>query len=264
MKAQAAVRRSSRAVPVDRLSVRPKERPAAGLAAAIGEIAFPALLAILVGALYWKPASAAIWLAALSLVGIFFLASKKMRLRAIDLCAGLILVYELASLAFSHYAASGVFALRSLALAVALFLTVRLTIRTPLQVACLSGVLGLGGAASCFAGMRQFGPNVERLAQIGLTDLVAFRSRLVIPPAQWLPGEWFTALLLALPFALALPAYLWWTKRKWGATAFLVAPAAILTALTLSLSRAVFWSLIVFLLVGCALLIWGGIVPVRK
>jgi hypothetical protein len=64
---------------------------------AIGEIAFPALLAILAEALYWKAASAGIWLTALSLVGILFLASNKMRLRAIELCVALILLYELPS-----------------------------------------------------------------------------------------------------------------------------------------------------------------------
>jgi hypothetical protein len=95
MKSQVAVPRSQRAVPIDRLSVRPKQRPAAGLAAASGEIALPALLPILAGALYWKAASAGIWLTALSVIGILFLASSKMRLRAIDLCGALILLYEL-------------------------------------------------------------------------------------------------------------------------------------------------------------------------
>jgi hypothetical protein len=97
MRAQVVVCRGKRAVPIDRLSVRPKQRLAAGLAAAIGEIAFPALLAILVGALYWKAASAGIWLTAVSFIGIFLLASSKMRLRAIDVCVALILLYELPS-----------------------------------------------------------------------------------------------------------------------------------------------------------------------
>jgi O-antigen ligase len=240
------------------------ERLAAGLAAAIGEIVFAALLAILAGALYWKAASAGIWVTALSFIGIFLLASSKMRLRAIDLCVALILVYELASLAFSHYAANGVLVLGSVAISVAVFFTVRLTMRSPLQMACLSGVLGLGGAALSFAGMRQFGANVERLSGVGLTNLIAFRSSLITPPAPWVAGEWFTALLLALPFAFALPAYLWWTKRRWGAAAALLTPALILATSTLSLSRAVFWSAVVFLFAGCALMAWSRIVTVRK
>ena len=236
----------------------------AGLAAQFAGVAFAALLAAPAGGLYWKPESAGIWLVGLSFAGIYFLATNRMRMRGIDLCLGLILVYEFGSLEFSQYAANGVFASRSLAVAVAVFFTVRLTLRAPLEVAYLSGVLGLGGAALSLAGMRQFGANVERLEQVGLTDLVAFRSRLLIPPAQWVPGEWFTVLLLALPFAFAAPAYLWWTNRRWGALFALLAPALILATLTLSLSRAVFWSVILFLLVGCALLIWTRIVTVRK
>ncbi len=70
-----------------------------------------------------------------------------------------------------------------------------------LQAASFSGLLGLGGGWLALSGLSQFHENANRLGAVGLTDLVAFRSRLITPPSPWIPGEWFTLLLLMLPFA---------------------------------------------------------------
>jgi O-antigen ligase len=249
---------------VDALPRKPSEGPDVDAAALIWRLIYAVLLAAGIGGLYWLPANVGIWLAVLSLLGIIFLEKERTRIQAIDCWVILIAAYEFASLAFSQYAANGVFALRNIVLALCVYFTLRLTVRTLDQASCLSGVLGLGGAALSVSGIHQFAANVGRLRGVGLTSLVAFRFRLITPPAPWVQGEWFTALLLALPFAFAFPVYLWWTNRRLGAVAALLPPALILILLTLSLSRAVFWSAIVFLISGCALMIWCRITTFRK
>jgi O-antigen ligase len=60
-------------------------------------------------------------------------------------------------------------------------------------------------------------------------------------------GEWFTLLLLTLPFAVALGAFCW--VRGWRAVSIVAAavPIPIVAALLLSCSRAVFWAVVVLL-----------------
>ena len=100
-------------------------------------------------------------------------------------------------------------------------------------------------------------------ARQGFTNLVAFRSRLISPPSPWIPGEWFTLLLLALPFACVTPLYLWQKQRKWLAAVALVVPVLITATLSLSMSRAVFWSVVVFCFLFCAFLLAGRLLTLR-
>jgi hypothetical protein len=147
---------------------------------------------------------------------------------------------------------------------VLVYYAVRLVIGTAPQAALLSGLLGLGGAWLALTGLGQFQSHVSELAGAGLTDLVAFRSRLMTPPAPWVLGEWLTVLLLALPFACALPVWLWQTRRNWLAAIALAPPVAIAATLSLSCSRAVFWSMVLFCFVACAFMAAGRIVRLKS
>src|SRR5207248_720080 len=83
----------------------------------------------------------------------------------------------------------------------------------------------------------------------GFLHLVVFRARLIVPPAPWVLGEWFTLLLLTVPFSLAVPVFLWFARRRMLAACATLAPIAVVTALLLSCSRAVFWAMVVFIVV---------------
>ncbi|MBZ5689775.1 MAG: O-antigen ligase family protein [Acidobacteriia bacterium] len=97
--------------------------------------------------------------------------------------------------------------------------------------------------------------------------LLPFRSRLIHPVPGWLPGESFTALLLALPFACAAAAYPWRKQslpyRRVGAVVALLPTIVIVSGLCLSLSRAVFWSTVLFLIVTCSLMTAYRLVSVK-
>ena len=74
---------------------------------------------------------------------------------------------------------------------------------------------------------------------------MAFRWRLIVPPAPWVAGEWFTLLLLTLPFALAVIAFCLLRWRRGLALMAAAVPIPIIAALLLSCSRAVFWAVVV-------------------
>ena len=59
-------------------------------------------------------------------------------------------------------------------------------------------------------------------------------------------GEWLTIPLLALPFACSLAVYLWQSGRLRLAALACAPPLVIAAALSLSCSRAVFWSMVLF------------------
>jgi len=143
--------------------------------------------------------------------------------------------------------------------------------REPIRAAWLAALSGLGGAWLALIGILQFSSGARQLAAVGLTDLVAFRTRLIHPIREWIPGEGYTALLLTLPFACAAAAYVWRTgsqkqdKTKTVLAILALVPALpIVAALFLSLSRAVFWSTIIFLFVACGLMAAYRVVAVRQ
>jgi hypothetical protein len=223
-----------------------------------------AVLAIVVAGLYSSSASVTLLIAILVLGMLLPLAKKDVRFRAVDWAALSIGGFEIPSLLFSKYRAGSVFTALAVTIFVMTYFVVRLTVRTAVQIVILSGLLGVGGACLAIFGLSQFNEEVKTLAEVGLTNLVAFRSRLFVPPSPWIPGEWFTLLLLALPFAVAVPAYFWLTKRKRVATISGVIAVSIVAALTLSLSRAVFWSMVLFFVGFCAFVIVGHIVPTLR
>jgi len=184
-------------------------------------------------------------------------------MRPIDWSILLLGAFEIPSFLLSQYRANGVRTALAIAIFVLVYSTVRLTIRTSAQMVLLCGLLGLGGALLAFSGQPQFDENVKLLRSFGLTNLVAFRSRLISPPSPWIAGEWFTLLLIAVPFACVLPIYLLERQRKLLAGAAMLVPCLIVATLNLSLSRAISWSVVVFCVVVCGLMVTGRVVTIR-
>lgn len=184
-----------------------------------------------------------------------------------DLALLAILIFEGPSLFFSQYRANSVRASEIVVIAVLVYFVTRFTIRKPLIAAWLAALIGLGGAWLSFSGIREFMAGIEQLTAVGLTDFVAFRSRFIHPIHGWVPGECFTVLLLTLPFACAAAAYLWRigsTERRLGLAVLALLPIlAIVAALFLSLSRAVFWSTILFFIIACGLMAVYRVVAIR-
>ena len=193
--------------------------------------------------------------------------SATIRMRAVDWAALALLAFEIPSLLFSQVRANSVRATETVALSVLTYFVLRLLMRTPLRAAWLAALLGLGGAWLALSGILEFAKGSELLAAVGLTDFVAFRSRFIHPIGGWVPGECFTVLLLALPFACAAAAYLWQIDLRKGRSvkaALALLPAVpIVASLFLSLSRAVFWSTILFFFIVCGLMAAYKVVPLR-
>ncbi len=227
------------------------------------ETAWAGILAGLLAGMYSTAAGITLWFAAILLAALLFLPTKPIRMRAVDWSVLLIAAFETPSLLFSQYRANSIRATVTTMIFVLTYSAVRLGIQSNLQAATFCGLLGLGGGWLALSGLSQFHENANRLGAAGLTNLVAFRSRLSTPPSPWIPGEWFSLLLLALPFACVTPPYLWQRQRKWLATAALVLPPLIAASLCLSLSRAVFWSVVVFCFLFCAFLLAGRLLTLR-
>ena len=230
----------------DNLSSTPIPNPSLGM-----EVVWVCAAAGMIACLYAATPNVDIWLAVTVLCTAVIPSTRIKRMRAVDWALLAICGYEVLSLWFSQYRANSVYACWTVGLSALLFLGIRLATRTPLQVVAFAGLVGLGGAGLALSGLFQFDHNVTLLQEAGLTDLVGFRSRLMSPPSPWVLGEWLTLLLLALPFACALPAYLWRQKSNWPAVSSLSLPVLIAATLTLSCSRAVFWSVICFGLATC-------------
>jgi O-Antigen ligase len=206
---------------------------------------------------------------------VLLISTATLRMRTVDWTALAIFAFEIPSVLFSQHRVNSVRASEAVAISVLVYFVLRLTIHTRLRTAWLAGLLGLGGAWLAFSGILQFVAGTEPLAEAGLTDLVAFRSRLIHPIHGWVPGECFTVFLLALPFACAAAANLWQNgsspvqgqrKGQGGAGLALLAllPAVpIVAALSLSLSRAVFWSTVLFFFLGCALMLAYRVITLR-
>jgi len=224
---------------------------------------WPAAVSVAVAALYFDVAAVGCFLALGLFAAVGLRPAGKVSTHAVDLCVLAISASEVPSLLLSQYRANSVRTAWSVLVAALIYYTVRLTIQRGPAATVLSGLLGPGGAWLAFTGLGQFRAQARELAVVGLTDLVAFRSRLMSPPGNWVLGEWLTVLLLALPFACALAAWLWQTGRKWVA-AIAVAPVlAIAAALTLCCSRSVFWSMVLFCFVAGGFMAAGRIVRVN-
>ncbi|MGO9229862.1 MAG: O-antigen ligase family protein [Bryobacteraceae bacterium] len=222
---------------------------------ATNEVLRPAL-AVLPAALaalaYFDTGSALLWLGAAALAAAGLL-GERARLQLADWGVVLALAYEIPSLANSRYAVNGLPYAKVLCCAAACYFLVRLRARTVWRAATVSLLPAAGGVALAWFALAQAGEHITELHAIGLSDVVAFRWRLVAPPAPWVAGEWFTLVLLTLPFALASIAFCW--LRGWRALSAVAAvvPLPILAALLLSCSRAVFWAVVVLLVAAVGL-----------
>ncbi|MHB8753411.1 MAG: O-antigen ligase family protein [Candidatus Acidiferrales bacterium] len=224
--------------------------------------AWTLLFAGLLAALYFSSSVVTLWFSLIAFVVVALLAPIGVPTRTVDWILLLVLVYEIPSLLFSEYRANSIRETQTILIASLAFYCVRLTLRKPLQIVCLSAVLGLLGASLSLSAVRQFVLNAKRLHEAGFANLLAFRTRLMTPP--WVLGNWLTLLLLTLPFSCILPAWFWQRSQKRFAAIALLCPICISAALCLSLSRAVFWSTVVFCVAWGAFMIWGRVVSARK
>jgi hypothetical protein len=166
----------------------------------------------------------------------------------LDASMVLVMIYDIPLHFTSRYPANGSVSARTVSAGVLLYSLVRLTARTPRQILGLSALMGAGGVFLGWSALSQAGREIRALEAVGLSGLVAFRSRLVGSP--WILGEWFTLVLLTLPFAFAVPAF-FRVGRQW-VFATLTAPMALViaAALFLSCSRAVAGGVAVFVVVA--------------
>jgi O-antigen ligase len=234
-------------------TVKARGKPGLFVVESVG-IIWVCTLAGMLALFYARIPAIELWLILVVTAGVAFVPLATMRMAVLDWTVLALCAYEALALVFSQYRANSIRASWTIALSALIFVVVRLTMRTHKQMAWLGGLLGIGGAWLAITGLNQFATNVGTLREAGLSDLVAFRSRLILPPPPWILGEWLTLLLLVLPFACALPMYLWRRGRNRLAVLTLIPPILISAVLVVSCSRAVFWSLILFVLVGCVLM----------
>ena len=95
----------------------------------------------------------------------------------------------------------------------------------------MSGAVAVFGAHLGLKAIAQFVAEGKHLTGTGFFDLLPFRSRLITPPAAWIIGEWFSVLLLALPFACSVPVFLWRRERRWRTTLAILPPLIVTLAL---------------------------------
>jgi tetratricopeptide (TPR) repeat protein len=191
-----------------------------------------------------------------------------LRIAAVDWAVLALLVFEIPSLFYSQLRANSVGTTESVALAVAAYFLLRLLVRTPLRAAGLAALAGLGGAWLAVAAILEFAAGSAHLREAGITDFVAFRSRFIHPLSGWTSGECFAVFLLALPFICGATAWLWRIEackgRSWRALPGLLPALPVLAALFLSLSRAVFWSMIFFFVIAYGLMAVYKVIHLRR
>jgi O-antigen ligase len=183
------------------------------------------------------------------LIGTIAIAKPTARMGGLDWAVASLGLYEAVSLSLTTYSVNSIWYAEIVFLAVLTYLAVRLSVATWRQVPMIVGVIGMGGLYLAWTAILSFRTNAAALHEVGLHGLVAFRARL-ISPGSYVLGEWLTILLLALPFACTLSMWLWTSSgtRWWMPAVSLAAPVCIIGALCLSCSRAVFWSMVLFVL----------------
>lgn len=234
------------------------ERRGLGLGHLLAALVAPAFLTLVylavprVGLLLWG---------ALFLAGI--LCQPAVPLRVLDWAVVLVLAYEVPSLLLSGYLGNGVWQAETVGAAALFYFLARLVVRTAGQFLLIAALVGAGGVLLSGSAISQFGERVQALEAAGLAGIVAFRSQLILPPSGWVLGEWFTLLLLTLPFALAVLVYFWLRGRRAFAAGTLLVPLTIVAALFLSCSRSVFWSVVVLL--PCFVVMAGAVrlIPIK-
>jgi O-antigen ligase len=193
----------------------------------------------------------------------FFFRPQREQLCETDAAMVLIVVLETASLLPSRYAHNGVSSVKLTVSSVLYYAVVRIVAHGMGQLSAISLTVTTGGVGLAWFALTQFSRSFYELQANGLSSAVAFRYRLISPPSSWVLGEWFTLVLMTLPFAFALPVFLWVTRRPKLAAMSLLLTAAIAAALTLSCSRAVFWSVAFFFVAVFTVVSFYRICPIK-
>ena len=175
----------------------------------------------------------------------------------------LLFLWELTASSFSRYPANGVRFAQAISTAVLFYFFARLGAWTWQQSLVVSALVGVGGALLSCSAIAQFGERTGALREAGLSGIVAFRSLLILPRGPWVLGEWFTLVLLTLPFGLAVPVYFGLRGRRAAAAGTLVVPLVIIATLFLSCSRSVFWSEVVLLACFFAMAVACGLLQIK-
>lgn len=119
------------------------------------------------------------------LCAVRLLSGFTIRLRPVDWTALTLLVSEVPSFLFSLDRANSVGAVEVVALSVLMYFALRLLPRTAFPAAWFAALVGLVGAWLGCIGINQFANGAAQLTAVRLTDLVAFRSRLIHPIPGW-------------------------------------------------------------------------------
>jgi O-antigen ligase len=169
-----------------------------------------------------------------------------------DLAVVLVLAYEVPSMAASVYPANGWPFLDELLSASLAYFCVRALAPSRNRLAVLAWIVtGLGVVLSA-GGLRNFVSGLRLEAAAGFSGIAPFRERLSPGPPAYIAGEWYTILLLTVPFALILVCdsirNRHWALRVLAVCAFLT----ISVELMATCSRAVVWALIGGLAIFCA------------
>ena len=194
---------------------------------------------LLIALAYYGVGSVLLWLSAAILVAVGLGRSTPLRLHPLDWAVLAVWTYEIPSLAMSRYSANSLAAAKVVCAGALLYFLARLAARTAQSAVVVSALVGAGGVALGWTALSQFGEHASALHAAGLSGIVAFRSRLILVPAPWILGEWFTLVLLTLPFALAVAAFFWLGRNRLAAVGAALFTLAIAEALLLSCSRAV-------------------------
>ena len=192
-----------------------------------------------------------------------FAQSQSRRLRAIDWAVMLVVVEEALALASFRYAANGVSSAKVVVISGLFYFVARIVAAGPTQYLVASVAVMIGGAGLAWAAVSQFNGHFQELEANGLSDVLAFRYRLIAPPSPWVLGEWLTLLLITLPFAFTVTVFLWGVGRRKIAAISIFPVVAIVAALGLSCSRAVFWGAALFFVAVFVIAAIYRLVPVR-
>jgi O-antigen ligase len=168
----------------------------------------------------------------------------KIRLYSLDWAVLLVLTSEVPSLLLSQYSANSSLCARIVCVSVLYYFLARLV--TTRQAVAVVALVGVGGILLAGYTLSKADERIRVIMAAGFSDTVAFRWYLVGPPAPWVLGEWFTLVLLTLPFAFAALPYFWFCGQRVLAAIAALVPALIAGALFLSCSRAVFVGTAVF------------------
>ncbi len=216
-------------------------------------LALPALLgaAIVLAYLQW-PFLGWLLIVALAVTAFALLRRPAPALTALDLAVVLVLAYEVPSIAASIYPANGWPFLDNIVSAALVYCCVR-AMRPPNNQLTLAAwiVTGLGVVLSV-GGLRNLDAGLRLQETAGFFGIAPFRERLNPGPPAYIAGEWYTILLLTLPFAMILLCdsirNRHWVMRALAVCAFL----AISAELMATCSRAVVWAVVGGLSVFCA------------